>query len=150
MTRGKGTRAFSLIEVVLALGLCTFALISMVGLLSSGMRVGRDSRQQMQAANIAALLVSVRRHSPTNNLPNLLLPPLNRTLSDSPATVWVDAEGNVAKQTEASYRLNYQVGTNTVAANVALIHLRLSWPPAADPGKAAGQYELTTQVSMPQ
>ncbi len=147
---GRSKRAFSLIEVVLALGVCVFSLVAMLGLLSVGLGVGRDSRGEMQAANIAAQLVGIRRSCPTNVLSGGLLPPLNQPLSATPVSAWVDSVGNVTNQGAAAYQVSYQVGTNAAAPSTALIHLRFTWPAAADPRKAAGQYEVTTQVRMPE
>ena len=147
--RWKGCRAFSLVEVVLALGICVFALVAMLGLLSTGLSVGQDSREQLQAANLATLLVSERRNSPTNTYANVLLPSLNQALPTTPVTTYVDSSGHFTSQALADYQLSYQVGTNVTAPNVGLIHLRFTWPPGANPTTAEGKYELTTQVLMP-
>ncbi len=49
----KSTRAFSLIEVVLALGLVSFAMMAVVGTLPVGLRSSQQSRTQIATANIA-------------------------------------------------------------------------------------------------
>lgn len=49
----KSAKAFSLIEVVLALGIVSFAMMAVVGTLPVGLRSSQQSRSQIAAANIA-------------------------------------------------------------------------------------------------
>lgn len=49
----KSAKAFSLIEVVLALGIVSFAMMAVVGTLPVGLRSSQQSRTQIAAANIA-------------------------------------------------------------------------------------------------
>ena len=153
----RGAGAFSLVEVVIALAISVFVLVSMLGLLSEGLSVGQDSRQQMQAADLAAMIVSARRASPTNTTitqsagtGNVLLPPLNQALPAMPVTAWINFAGQATTQANAAFRVSYQVGTNAAAPGVGLISLRLTWPPGANPSVAKNQYEMTTQVLMAQ
>ena len=148
--RTTGSQAFSLVEVVIALGICTIALFPMMSLLSNGMRLDQDARQQMQAADLATLLVTERRDAPTNTLSNAVLPSLDQAYPATAVTKWVDFAGSSASESGAAFRLSYQVGTNSVNSSIGQIHLLFTWPPAADPGTAPGRYELTTQVLMPQ
>ena len=148
-SRRIGRRAFSLIEVVLALAICVFALLTMMGLLSIGLNLNQDSRQQMQAADLATLLVSERRDSPTNTLANVILPSVAQTYPLTPVTDFVNFAGQHTTSSQAAFQLSYQVGTNKIVQGIGLISLRLTWPPAADPKTAEGEYELTTQVLMP-
>ncbi len=149
-SRAAGCRAFSLIEVVIALGVCMLALFPMMSLLSNGLRLDLDSRQQMQAADLATLLVTERRDAPTNTLTSAILPSLDQTYPTSPVTTWVDFAGSSSPESAAAFRLSYQVGTNSVNSSIGLIHVLLTWPPGADPSTAPGRYEMTTQVLMPQ
>lgn len=155
--RGKGCRAFSLVEVVLALAICGLALVVMLGLLSEGLAGDMDSREQIQAANLASLIVTPRRFSPTNTFStdpykgtNILLPPLNQAYPATATTNWVNSSGQVVTSlAQADYTLSYQVGTNAANPNVALIYLRFTWPPGANTNIAEGHYEQTTQILMP-
>ena len=150
LRRAAGQRAFSLIEVVIALGICVFALVPMMGLLSSGLFVDRDSHQQMQAADLATLLVTERREAPTNTLSGAILPSLNQAYPTSAVTAWVNFAGSSCPQSEAAFRLSYRVGTSSVESGLGQISLLFTWPPGADPDTAPGRYELTTQILMPQ
>ena len=148
--RKASRRAFSLVEVVIALGVCTFVLFPMMSLLSNGLRLENDSRQQMQAADLATLLVTERRDAPTNTLSSAILPSLSQACPATAVTAWVNFAGSTTSQAQAAFQLSYQVGTNSTNPTVGMIHLLFTWPPGANPSTAPGRYEMTTQVLMPQ
>ncbi len=75
--RTASVAAFSLVEVVVALGIFTFALVAIIGLFVTGLNTNKESSDQIQAANFASLLISSRRALPTNVIANFALPPLN-------------------------------------------------------------------------
>ena len=59
--RTRGSRvAFSLVEVVLAMGIIAFALIIMVGLLPVGLKSNSDSMVESQAVNLMQALIADR------------------------------------------------------------------------------------------
>ncbi len=146
--------AFSLVEVVVALGIFTFALVAIVGLFVTGLNTSKESSDQIQGANFASLLISTRRAVPTTVIPNFALPPLNAPYSPG-GTFLTNASGVAADGTTNSapaYNLFYQAGTNsTTGSHLALVHVVVWWPlgaalPTNNPG---GRYEVTTQVALP-
>jgi len=146
--------AFTLVEVVVALGIFSFAIMAIVGLFMVGINTNKESSDQIQAANLASLLISTRRALPTNTIANFALPPLNVPYS-SAGTYVTNSAGVAADGTTngaAAYNLFYQVGTNTVTgAHLAKVYLMLWWPtasamPTNNPG---GRYELSTEVALP-
>jgi len=146
---GRFRRAFSLIEVMLALGIVAFCLVTLMGLMTVGLQTSRDSTDTVQAADIASMLVSLRRTSPTNSLPtSFALPPLNLPAN---GTLYLAADGAVTSSAQASYRLTYGVVTNS--SQFSSLQLMLTWPPPADPIAAAqlvkGRYELFTCIPLP-
>ena len=146
--RRPGAPAFSLIEVVLALGVCTFGIVALVGLFSTGVQASKESQEEIQAANLASYLVAVRTASPTNGLPNFGLPPLAAAAS---ATNYIGVDGLVTNAAAAAYRLVCRAGTNTATgSSLSQVYLLLSWPPAADPnGTASKKYDLVTYIPLP-
>jgi len=140
--------------VVVALGVFSFALVAIVGLFVGGINTNRESSDQIQAANVASLLISTRRAVPTNVIANFALPPLNVGYTDA-GTYLNNNQGVAVDGTTTgtrAYSLFYQIGTNTTTgAHLAQVHLMLWWPPASplptnNPGN---RYELTTQVALP-
>ncbi len=144
-----GRTGFSLIEVMLALGVVSFCLVTLMGLMTVGVQTGRDSTDVAQAADIASTLVSLRRSAPTNDLSSVFpLPPLHVPAS---GTSYLSASGAPAAKAQAAYRLGYAVSTNS--AHLSSLYLLLSWPAAADPAASPqavkGRYELFTSVPLP-
>lgn len=73
MPRSKGgDRGFSLVEIVLALGIVSFCLLALYGLLPMGYKNAQDSRRETRAAFIAEQVVSDLRTSTFNNAAVLL------------------------------------------------------------------------------
>jgi uncharacterized protein (TIGR02598 family) len=157
--RTAGVAAFSLVEVVVALGIFTFALVAIIGLFVTGLNTNKESSDQIQAANFASLLISTRRAVPTDptatTLTNFALPPLNVTYSAAGTfltnNLGVAADGTTNNGTPA-YNVFCQVGTNSVTGpHLALVHL-VVWSPitAAFPtNNPSSRYEITTQVALP-
>lgn len=58
---------FSLVEVVLALGIVSFCLVSIFGLLPVGLRSVKNSTEQAGAGNVLTLIASSIRNATTNS-----------------------------------------------------------------------------------
>lgn len=140
--------AFTLVEVILALGITSFAILTIIGLLSVALRTNGESVGTVQAANAASRILAVRRASPTNVFPGALLPSLARTWSATPTTGYVSEDGTpVASLSGASFYVSYEAGTNAnTGVNMAGVHLWLGWPPAAKQN-APNRYEVYSVVS---
>lgn len=65
----KGSAGFSLVEVTLALGIASFALIAVIGLLPVGLKSVKNANEQAGAANVLnAIANSLRLASSTNSV----------------------------------------------------------------------------------
>ncbi|MEO5720646.1 MAG: hypothetical protein ABIR71_04140 [Chthoniobacterales bacterium] len=60
----RANAAFSLVEVVLALGVIGFALLAIIGLLPIGLQSGRASIQETRANHLAAQIFATLRSQP--------------------------------------------------------------------------------------
>lgn len=160
---GLATRGFSLIEVVMALSITVFAVLSILGLLGGALQVNRDSEQRIQAANLAATIIEEYREvlngqassTPVTWPPNF--PISNTTLpatapSDYPSPVGISARGAKTgglSDPATAYALSSIVWKNPNPPGVAVspyevvnCSLKLEWPPAGK--KALAHYEVTT------
>ena len=150
MSAGK-IGAFSLIEVLLALGIVAFALIAVVGLLSVGLKTNKESSDQIQASNVASLLMATIRALPTNPPVGFGLPNLNQGFPVT-GTNGVTYNGMGTNAADAAYGLYYMIGTNSsTGAKIANVYLML-WRPAGTPiptNSPGAYYELTSQVALP-
>ncbi|CAN5778936.1 hypothetical protein BH09VER1_BH09VER1_17510 [soil metagenome] len=149
----RAVRAFNLVEVVLALGVCSFCLLAMIGLLGTGMQTGKESEEQIQAANMASLLVSTRAASPTNAIANFAIPEDAMTNAYGnvypAATSYIGLDGRTTNAANAAYQIICRAGTNaTTGPGVAQVYVMLSWPAQASPTAAtAKRYELLTYIA---
>ncbi len=146
-------RAFSLVEVVLALGICAFVLVALIGLFSTGLRTGRESEEQVQAANLVSQILSTRIAAPTtsSNLTDFAIPPtaLTNAYADvfpsSGALVGLDGRTNGTP----AYRMICRAGTNAqTGPRLAQVYVMLTWPYQASLSNAAGRYEAITYVPL--
>jgi type II secretory pathway pseudopilin PulG len=151
----SSTKAFSLVEVVLAIAICAFVLIAILGLFTTGLQSSRESEQEIQAANLASTIISLRIASPTNSiaaLPNFAIPTTAMTNAYGPAytgSVYVGSDGQTNTVANAVYSISCQAGTNSLTGNgVAQVSLMLSWPPQASSASAAGHYEIVTYIPI--
>ena len=154
-------KAFSLVEVVLALGIVVFAGFALIGLLGVGLQTSHDSKEQLQAATIAEFLCSTRRAAPTNDLsplqPNFPLPALNTAANNlkTPTFLTWDGLANTSSSRPARFGLLYQITpmVPTVPAGnttgTSTVYLCLYWPPSATPGANSSHFELTTTFALP-
>jgi len=159
MTTGRPhrRRAFSLVEVVLALGICVFVLIALIGLFSSGWRTSRESEEQIRAANLASRLIAVRMAAPTtgpsatDGIPfDKLSQPYGSVFSGTDAYVTSDGAVSPNLTADAAYRMTCFAGTNAeTGPKLSQVYLRLSWPPQATAALANGWYETLTYVPLP-
>lgn len=67
----RSRTAFSLIEIVLALGIVAFVLVALVGLLPVGLNTNRDSLEEFEAFNVLQL-AAVDRQSSLADAPSSL------------------------------------------------------------------------------
>jgi uncharacterized protein (TIGR02598 family) len=143
--RGPGTVAFSLVEVVLAMGIISFALIILLGLVPVGMKSNIDSMGESQAVNLMQALIADRQataFSANSSVYNL--PALTNVTAPITGTIYVneDAVTTNAQPAAALYRVTYTVDpSTTVYANATnfpaagppmpvLVNFRVSWPAA--------------------
>ncbi len=148
--------AFSLVEVVVAIAICSFALIAILGLFTTGLQSTKESEKEIQAADLASTLISLRAASPTNNiLPLFAIPAKAVTNSyagaySGVATNWVGTDGQTTSYiTNAAFCITCSAGTNSATGSgISQVYLMLSWPPQVPPASAAGRYELTTYIPI--
>jgi len=144
--------AFSLVEVVLALGICAFVLVAMIGLFQVGLTSARESEARLQAANMASLLIAQRSSSLTNT--NFAIPAaaLSQTYGTAftSSNVYVGEDGRITTAiSNALYRITCFAGTNTATGPYASqIYLSLSWPPQASRANSQGSYETLTYLPL--
>jgi uncharacterized protein (TIGR02598 family) len=145
-------RAFSLIEVVLALGVTTFCIVALMGLFALGMKTEKESAEELQAAHIAQGILAARRGAPGADLGgNFPLPALQAGSSVPKTTVKLRRDGSPAADTaESRYALTYRIDAPTSGSRGNfVVHLNLHWPAQAAAAEAQGHLEFLTILPSP-
>lgn len=62
------TRGFSLVEIVVAIGVISFALVAIIGVLPIGLAAGRQATQETRANHLAEQIFSTLRSQPFTNV----------------------------------------------------------------------------------
>ena len=125
--------AFSLIEVVLALGVAAFCLTAVLGLLPVGVQTNRNSSSQTAASNIIATVVSDLRTTPAAATTS----PEFAITFEAEKTLFFDASGQASSSlsTDSRYRLN--VTWNSAPTGLHYAVLKATWPAEVDPAATA-------------
>lgn len=160
--KAASIRGFSLVEVVIAIGVVAFALLAVLGLLPVALGTNRDATQETEAANIAALLESdVRsisrqfnpdgsRKSSTEGSPIYGIRFDGRNASevelfldeggsrhDSSGTAYTDQTGK--------YRITLRFGAASGRNATPLVFL-ITWPAQVNAADASGKFEMITSL----
>jgi len=131
----RQNRAFSLVEVVLAVGIVAFVLISILGLMSVGIKANRESADDIAISLIVQhVATSLRMEGFANVNANA-----NYAPSNTSPDFYYDATGagsaNGAGSTDANTLYACKVIRSSPAtvptSNVLFLKLEISWPFAA-------------------
>jgi Tfp pilus assembly protein PilV len=145
---------FSLVEVVMAVGIVAFCLLAIVGLAGVGMKVSRDSAEEMKATMLGSQLLQVRREFPTNTdnaagtLPFGSIRVADPSSGSGFSTNFITADGTQCAATNAAYRVLYRISPNT-AARSSTVALRLEWPVQSPSSSGASATEFVTEILWP-
>jgi Tfp pilus assembly protein PilV len=153
-TRRDAGKAFSLVEVVLAIAVISFSLLTIIGLFSIGLKTNKESSDQTEAADLASLILSTRRALPGINEAALPLPAITNvtapTSNSAPICVAVNGTTLTNNLPAADlYNLNYQISPGS-ATNVVNVYILLWWPVGTNPptNNSDGYYEISTQMTF--
>ncbi len=159
----KSKKAFSLVEVAVALAIVVFALFSMVGLLNVGLQNTHDSRERIQAATIAEQICATRRAAPTNDFtggtspqPGFPLPVLQIAANNLTTPLYITRDGLLTSQDNADFGFVYSITpkfdpipAGNTSNGVSQVYMAIFWPPHASPtSPATGRYEINTTFGL--
>lgn len=147
--RSVQTPAFSLVEVVLALGIASFCLVALFPLMTTGIKYDKETRNLVDASNTTSILLQFRRASPlTNgvalNFPLPTLPTTTAVLSNS--AILIDATG-ARNTTSPAYALAYRMELIDTS-RLCRVYLRLSSPAQAQDPKNQTHYEVVSAIGL--
>ena len=121
--------AFSLIEVVIALGIFAFCIVGIVGLLPIAANSVKSITQESNANNIAESIAGMwqvaSRNSTITNSTFLLT---NLFIGTNFSTNYFNEFGQQTNSNSASLRMEYEARTNTTYTNAYDVNLTFYWP----------------------
>lgn len=149
---------FSLVEVTLALGIVTMAILSTLGLLTVGLQLNRDSVARTEAASVAREVVTDLQMLTDWDSPSPRLGITPNSAGTTPSTFYVTPDGSLLsaasasdqQKTTAAYRVD--VAFASASGSPRAVHVVLSWPPNSPesglwPGPASSIYEAVTSLN---
>ncbi|MFZ0915524.1 MAG: Verru_Chthon cassette protein B [Candidatus Udaeobacter sp.] len=126
---GSRAAAFSLIEVVLALGVAAFCLIAVLGLLPVGVQTTRNASSQTAVSNIIATVMSDLRTTPKAATAS----PEFAITFNAEKTLFFDSSGKASPSLSADSRYRLNVTWNTAPTGLHYAVLKATWPAEVDP-----------------
>jgi len=139
---------FSLVELTLALGVASFCLIALFGLMPVGIQTNRNATSQTAATNIMGAVVADLRATPTrvgtSTEYQITLgtgPGCPSTVSPAPATLYFDGTGQFSTSLGANSRYQLNI-TWYGSTGLRYADVKVTWPAAATPGNASGSTEM--------
>lgn len=144
----KIPRAFSLVEVTLALGVSSFCLVALLGLVPVGLKTNQFTREQAAALNVARGLLTDLQNVPASPASPAGLPSVHGVsvrqagegadvdpqvvyFSETPAS----SGAHFSSTPEPGSRYRIAVTMTPPAAGqrgATMVHVRVAWPAAAE------------------
>jgi uncharacterized protein (TIGR02598 family) len=138
--RSREAAAFSLVEVVLALGVAAICLLGIFGLMPIGMQTHRNATSQTTAANIVAAVIADLRATPSTRTTSSQF---NITFGTNPPPLYFDGAGQFSTSLGGASRYQLNLTWNASApAGLSYADLKVTWPATATPTNASGAVEL--------
>jgi len=147
-------RAFSLVEIAVAIGISSVCFVSLLGVIPVGLNASADSVQQRAAADLANVVIADLRATPA--AAGMALSPFYSVEFPAAGTsvttsLFFNEDGSLNRRTAAEPLPKFRatVTVNPAASSRAASSARvwITWPAAADltpsvpPGKYSGAFE---------
>jgi type II secretory pathway pseudopilin PulG len=144
--------AFSLVEVAIAIGVAAIVLVGIFGLVAVGLRLGRESGQEIAAANLVTSLMADYRRDPLrvtgSGYPLMALTNTGtNAATNAIPRFWVSESGAVTTNAAAAqFAVEGEVVVPTGTAG-ATVSFDLVWPPEVP--NPSGRWRVVGVVARP-
>lgn len=157
----RSRRAFSLVEVSVAISIIAFCLVPALGLLPIGLVSNQNALEQTVAAGLAAALATDLRTTPVSASGSaqspfykLSVPNADGGSDTTPRSVFLNEDGTLATAASAArYRASIWFHRPEQGQGAAtVVRILLTWPAAADanpsavPEKFSGAFETVVTL----
>lgn len=140
----RWSEGFSLVEVIVALGIAAFCLVSMLGLIPTGLKAIRASNEQTAATALMVALSHDLKSAPlTNGTSPRYRIPLKSIVADHPVKFYLLEDGERVDELRDNPRYAASVALEVAdnASGLATAAIRIHWPAAAPFARAQGSVE---------
>lgn len=128
--------AFSLVEVVAAVGVVAIGIIAILGLLPAGLNSSRDTANETRAALMAQSVYTTLRSQPFDEI-DLFGQPVKLSSQNGPLRLYSDINGNITntESAESVFFLNLEFNNNPTnfpvsnPSRVNEVALTVTWLP---------------------
>jgi uncharacterized protein (TIGR02598 family) len=138
-------KAFSLVEIVVALGIFSFCIVAILGMLPIGMRAARGVADESNAVSIASSIFGIWEVAPSGSqvFPINIFATNNHSSTQvgqaDNTTIYFNDEGVIVPSVQsASLNMTYTATATNIPGNPAAysVDLVFRWPPTAPDGVA--------------
>lgn len=150
----KSYRGFSLVEVVIAIGITSFCLIAIFGLLPVGINATNNSVRQTAASGLGTSILEdlVTLAASTNSIASRygLTFPTNGPAQTN--ELFLSEDGEITSLALANYRATLVLSPDTTSsAHPVFCRVMITWPAQAnvEQKQYAGSYEAVTTLLPP-
>ena len=133
--------AFSLVEVVLALGVIGFAIVAIIGVIPIGLHTSHSSQDETRAAQVAQAIFSSLASQTQTQFNNVQLQRNDNSTAvfdltqSSTATLYVDNDGKLIQTASAAvYSINVTTNSSPAGFDAGYaneVTLAVAWPASA-------------------
>jgi len=132
------TSAFSLIEIVIAMGIAAFCLVAIFGLIPAGLKTNKQSLSETMAAGLASRIAADLRGTPsTTNTSFLYAIPIPAAGGTNQYSFFLRDDGsatNIATPIGVNYRATVLITAPAAGNRIAdTASIMITWPALADP-----------------
>ena len=153
--RRIGGPGFNLVELALALGICSFCIIGIMGLLPIGLNTNRDTVAQTEAAGIVrAVVADIQAVGSSGTTGRFKLKVTSASTSDMvPQTLYVFPNGSYSSSMAASSSGPPQYRLDVAFQKSSAVRIMVTWPAPGIktvdqwPSGQAGSYEVVTVLA---
>jgi type II secretory pathway pseudopilin PulG len=150
--RQPHARGFTLIEVLVSLGVFTFAIVVIVASLgTSGNHAANDARRTVAVEILHHCFrdLSLAKDGAVGTSPTLGIEPISWESSPGKVRLWFDIDGRiVGSEKEAFFKCDLTPRRDP-AARLGHLHGRIVWPAKRQKGAPDGDVELFTTLLLP-
>ena len=139
---GMGSSGFSLIEVVIAIGVVSLALLPLLGLLPVGLNSNRSSTTQTGAMSLATAIAADIRTTTTGVSPRFGI----QTAAFGGQTLYFDETGVLGTLQPGKPGYKAYVQAVAVSTTKTVVRVTLTWPPQAPDASILGSADVLVPV----